>query len=128
MLPAVNKNELALLFQEADVGLQILRDIPAFYYGTSPNKFFDYLACGLPVLTNYPGWIAEIIEKARCGIAVQASDPQSFGEKLLTLQSDPNLLREMSKRASDTAIKQYSWETMSGQWLSFVADKAFVEQ
>ena len=42
---------------EADLGLMILKNIPAFYYGTSPNKFFDYISLGLPVLNNYPGWI-----------------------------------------------------------------------
>jgi hypothetical protein len=30
----------------ADVGMQILANVPAFYYGTSPNKFFDYISAG----------------------------------------------------------------------------------
>ena len=47
----------------ADIGLQILQDVPAFYNGTSPNKFFDYISAGLPVLNNYPGWIARLIQK-----------------------------------------------------------------
>ena len=51
-----------------DVGLMILDNIPAFYESTSPNKFFDYLASGLPVLNNYPGWIASIIERAEMGL------------------------------------------------------------
>ncbi|WP_447503053.1 glycosyltransferase, partial [Acinetobacter pittii] len=46
----VNKEKLAGLMASADIGLQILANVPAFYYGTSPNKFFDYISAGLPVL------------------------------------------------------------------------------
>ena len=58
------------LQKEANVGLMILDNIPAFYFGTSPNKFFDYIALGLPVINNYPGWLAEMITNNNCGIAV----------------------------------------------------------
>jgi len=40
----VPKTELASYFAGADIGLQMLANVPAFYYGTSPNKFFDYLS------------------------------------------------------------------------------------
>lgn len=50
--PPVPKARLAGLMAAADVGMQILANVPAFYYGTSPNKFFDYIASGLPVLTT----------------------------------------------------------------------------
>ena len=50
-----DKEKLSGLMKSADLGLQILANVPAFYYGTSPNKFFDYIAAGLPVLNNYPG-------------------------------------------------------------------------
>lgn len=43
----VNKTKLAGLMASADVGLQLLANYPAFYFGTSPNKFFDYIAAGL---------------------------------------------------------------------------------
>ena len=59
-----------LFKQNVDIGLMILENIPAFYYGTSPNKFFDYISLGLPVLNNYPGWLVEMISENNCGIAV----------------------------------------------------------
>ena len=39
------KHRLAELLQQADVGLQILANVPAFYYGTSPNKFLRLRCC-----------------------------------------------------------------------------------
>jgi len=60
------------------VGLQILDNVPAFYDGTSPNKCFDYLAAGLPMLINYPGWLADLVQECQCGYAVPPESPQAF--------------------------------------------------
>jgi glycosyltransferase involved in cell wall biosynthesis len=78
----VAKGELSRLMSSADLGLQILLDVPAFYYGTSPNKFFDYLSAGLPVLNNYPGWLADLITQERCGYAVPPRDASRFADAL----------------------------------------------
>lgn len=78
----VQKRRLACLQRGADAGLMILANVPAFYYGTSPNKFFDYIATGLPVLNNYPGWLADMIQEHQCGIAVPPADPVAFADAL----------------------------------------------
>jgi hypothetical protein len=53
----------------------ILADIPSIYCGTSPRKFFDYLVSGLQDITNYPGWLAELITQNNCGLALPRSRP-----------------------------------------------------
>ena len=58
------------LMASTDIGLQILANVPVFYYGTSLNKFFDYISAGLPVLNNYPGWLSELITENDCGFSV----------------------------------------------------------
>ena len=78
----VPKKELAAYMRGADIGLMILANVPAFYFGTSPNKFFDYLAIGLPVLNNYPGWLAEMIKKYKCGFTVEPDNPEDFADAL----------------------------------------------
>ena len=49
---SVPKTVLNKIVSSADIGLMVLKNVPAFYYGTSPNKFFDYIASGLPVVNN----------------------------------------------------------------------------
>ena len=82
-LDPVPKTELASYLKGADIGMQLLKNVPVFYYGTSPNKFFDYIATGLPVLNNYPGWLAEMVKGHECGFAVPPDDPQSFADALI---------------------------------------------
>jgi glycosyltransferase involved in cell wall biosynthesis len=85
----VPKTELVRYLAGADVGLMILANVPAFYYGTSPNKFFDYIAAGLPVLCNYPGWLAEMIREHNAGIAVPPDNAGAFADALEYLADHP---------------------------------------
>lgn len=103
----VGKKYLAGLLASADLGLQILANVPAFYYGTSPNKFFDYLAAGLPVLCNYPGWVADMIHEEYCGLVVEPEDPIAFADALEYAADNCDTLLIMGKHASMLAGKSF---------------------
>ena len=111
-LDPVPKTELAGLLAAADLGLQILANVPAFYYGTSPNKFFDFLAAGLPVLNNYPGWLADLIEENDCGFAVAPENPAAFADALERASGDWEGLREKGKRARALAEREFAREKL----------------
>lgn len=113
----VPKLELAQILPRMDVGMQILRNLPAFYYGTSPNKFFDYIAAGLPVLNNYPGWLAGLIEEHRCGVAVPPDDPAAFVDAVLALRDDPDRRAEMGRNARRLAEAQFGREALSARFV-----------
>lgn len=66
----VPKDRIGDLLGAADVGVHCLADADAFHWGVSPNKLFDYLACGLPVITNTPGEVAGLVAEAGAGEAV----------------------------------------------------------
>lgn len=72
------KLELVYVLQHATVGLMTLQNVEAFYYGTSPNKFSDYIASGLPVINNYPGWLADLIQEYGCGLVCTPNNVESF--------------------------------------------------
>lgn len=116
----VNKTRLAGLMAATDLGLQVLANVPAFYYGTSPNKFFDYIAAGLPVLNNYPGWLAEMIEQHQCGFAVPPEDPAAFAEALEKAASDRAALQAMGKNSRKLAQDQFSRKQLADKWVNWV--------
>lgn len=66
----IPKREIPEILSAADIGVHVLADVPLFRYGVSPNKVFDYMAAGLPVLTNTPGGVSDFVLGADAGIAV----------------------------------------------------------
>lgn len=118
---SVNKEKLAGLMASADIGLQILANVPAFYYGTSPNKFFDYIAAGLPVLNNYPGWLAELIAKEQCGFAVAPENSHAFADALEQATNNREQLAQMGKNAQKVATEQFNRSILSQKFSEWVA-------
>lgn len=116
----VNKAKLAGLMASADIGLQILANVPAFYYGTSPNKFFDYISAGLPVLNNYPGWLAELITKEQCGFAVPPENPQAFADALEQAANQREQLIEMGGNGQQVAREQFNRSILSQKFSDWV--------
>lgn len=116
----VCKIRLAGLMAEADIGLQILANVPAFYNGTSPNKFFDYIAAGVPVITNYPGWIADLITENNCGYEVPPDSPEAFADALEHLADDRSLCKLMGQHARKLAMSYFDRTTLADRWVDWV--------
>jgi len=117
--PPVGKGKLVGLMASTDLGLQILQNVPAFYFGTSPNKFFDYLAAARPVLTNYPGWVAELIDANRCGFSVPPDDPVAFADALESAAESDDLAG-MGERALALAHAEFSRDRLADRFIKWV--------
>lgn len=116
----VNKTRLAGLMSVTDVGLQILANVPAFYYGTSPNKFFDYIAAGVPVLNNYPGWLSEMISTYHCGFSVPPENPNAFADALVQAADHRAELKKMGKAARKLAEEKFDRAALSSQFVQWL--------
>jgi len=114
------KDQLSEVMAQTDVGLMILANIPAFYYGTSPNKFFDYIASGLPVLNNYPGWLADMINENQCGLAVPPEKADLFADALENLADNPADRAAMGKRSRALAEKDFNRENLATRFVDFL--------
>ena len=117
-LEKVSKKELFPILCTADIGLMILKNIPAFYYGTSPNKFFDYISCGLPILNNYPGWLATMIEEHKCGYIAEPDNPVNFANTLVKMASDKKRLTVMGENARRLAEMEFDINILAGNFVN----------
>jgi len=113
----VGKGRLAGMMAATDVGLQILANVPAFYFGTSPNKFFDYLAAGRPVLINYPGWLAELVAAQGCGFAVPPDDPKACAAALIRAADNRDELQQMGRRSRLLAQTQFDRRVLAERFV-----------
>ena len=116
------KIQLNKIIASADIGMMVLANIPAFYYGTSPNKFFDYISCGLPVLNNYPGWLADMIQKYQCGIVVEPENVEAFAQGLIYLADHPEQRMKYRNNARALAENKFSRQELAGRFVSFLEE------
>lgn len=118
--PPVPKATLAAIVGSSDVGMQILANATFFYYGTSPNKFFDFISAGLPVLNNYPGWIADMINENKCGVAIEPLKPELFAEGLIYLADHPEERKAMGRNARALAERDFNRINLANQFVDYL--------
>ena len=116
--PPVPKTELGAITASLDCGLMVLKDIPAFYRGTSPNKFFDYISAGIPVVNNYPGWLAGLITEYHCGIVVPPGNVAAFTDALQSLAADPAGRRAMGAAGRELAEKEFARPLLADRFIA----------
>lgn len=118
--PPLKKTDLAAISGQLDCGLMILANVPAFYYGTSPNKFFDYLAAGIPIVNNYPGWLADLIRENKCGVVTSSPAPEALASALIQLADDRAAAQAMGRRARALAERTFAREALAAEFVGFI--------
>lgn len=100
-----DKAEVARIVAGCDVCLTIYR--AAREQTWSPNKMFDSLAAGRPILINVGGWLGETIEGNECGLALDSQRPEALADALEQLESDRTLCRQMGQNARTLAEREF---------------------
>lgn len=95
-LPPIPKMEMPEALAAANACIAILKPIPL--YGTVyPNKVFDYMAAGRPVILAMQGVIRQVVEAAQAGIPVPPGDPRSLAEAITTIAKNPGSGADLGK-------------------------------
>lgn len=81
----VPKQLIPSILRRCTGGLMILKDVEVFRYGVSPNKLFDYLASGLPIITNVPGEVARTVQCGQAGIVVPPGDSVALADAMVSI-------------------------------------------
>jgi glycosyltransferase involved in cell wall biosynthesis len=111
------KLELARELASADIALLVLQPIPVFDT-VSPNKLFDGLAAGLPVVQTTQGWIRELLALEDCGLTVRGDDPAGLADAVARLAQDPDLRARMGANARRVARERFDRGLLAEQMLA----------
>jgi len=93
-LESIAKDEIAEVFAAVDVCVAILKPIDV-YKTTYPNKVFDAMAAGKPLLLAIDGVSRDVVENAQAGVFVEPGNAEMMAEKALYLYAHPELCKQM---------------------------------
>jgi glycosyltransferase involved in cell wall biosynthesis len=119
-LDPIPKRQLISLMKGSDIGLQVLKNVEAFYNGTSPNKFFDYLAAGIPILVNYPGWISDLVEDHACGCVVPPDNPEAFADALIQAAKNRVPSKAQGRNSKSLARQKFDRDALAEKFCTVI--------
>lgn len=101
--------------------LLVFRNTPTLAT-SSPNKLFDSLAAGVPVIQNTPGWIKDLLDREECGLSTPPGDAEAMARAILTLARDEDLWRRQSANASRVAREQFDRDLLARRMREVLLD------
>ncbi|MBP7167026.1 MAG: glycosyltransferase [Bacteroidia bacterium] len=104
-----NPNELVLYTHSADLGLSLDKDTNLNYRFSLPNKLFDYIQAGIPVLASDLPEIKRIVERYEIGRICPDHDPVSLA-KLMQEMLEDQQQREQWKHQLSIAAEELNWD------------------
>lgn len=114
ILPPIARAEVPELVAAADVTLTVFAANPALELN-SPNKFFDSLAAGKPVVVNVDGWLRRLVEENDAGVHVPGGDGESLAAALVGLAGDPERRLRMGANARALAEREFARDLLVGR-------------
>lgn len=109
LLGPVPSAEVIAYAASADIGVQATVPIGLNNRYSLPNKLFQYMAAGLPVVASDFPQIREIVAGARCGLTVDTTRPAAIAAALRQLLEDPDEARAMGERGRAAVRERYNW-------------------
>ena len=120
-LPKAPYRELTDICCQADIGVMpVLPDCLNSYY-CSPNKMFDYMMAGLPVLAADLPEMAALSQQCENAVLYDAYSPNDLAEKLVALSRSPRLA-EMALASRRWAESTYNWESESARLVDLLRE------
>lgn len=86
--PPVSKNQIPTVLTEADVLVHVCRSLGALRYGISPNKLYDYMASGKPIITAIDA-VNNPVKDANAGMVVEPENPKALAEAIVAILEMP---------------------------------------
>ncbi len=111
------------LLKESDVGLNVFTAKAA---QTFPNKVFDYMAAGLPMINSLKGELRELLSERKIGLQYEAEDERSLAEAIRHLNSNKEMCLRMGTRAREIVEQEFDRRKSYLKYIDFLENAASI--
>ncbi|MEJ2407234.1 MAG: glycosyltransferase family 4 protein [Candidatus Thiodiazotropha sp.] len=126
ILEPLTKYQVACLLEVAKVATSLFVNLPEMW-NNSANKFFDALAAGCPLMINYGGWQAALLEESGAGIVVSPNDAVSAAHKLSGFIADSDMRDRSASAARMLAETRFDRDALASELIEVLEQASGVE-
>lgn len=102
-------NQMMQYTLNADLGVTLDKDTNLNYRYSLPNKVFDYIKAGIPVLSSNLPELANVINTYKIGAIVPSHNPKDIAQSIEDIRNNPQLQNEWSENTT-FALAQMNWQ------------------
>ena len=107
-LGVLSRKDVAYTLEKVRAGLVLFHPAQN-HIKSQPNKLFEYLSAGIPIIaSDFPLW-RDFILGTGCGLTVNPLDPMEIAKAMLWIFSHPEEAEEMGKRGQDIVAQKLNW-------------------
>lgn len=123
----VDKKFIPFILSKANLNLIHVKQTDIMKYGCSPNKLFEYLASGKPILSNMVvGY--DLLERYNCGVTLKDISPAVICREILNIYNSPkDQLDKMSNSALEVA-KDYDFKKLTDKLICIIENRNISER
>lgn len=104
----ISRAQVAEIYAGSFAGIVNFLPVPNHVF-SQPNKLFEYMSAGVPVIcSHFPLW-RSVIEDEGCGIVVDPGQPKAIAAAVEALRSDPDRSAKMARRGVQLVHDKYNW-------------------
>lgn len=123
LIPPVKHEELFEWVRDAAIGLLPYEDeISSNVKYCSPQKMFDFLACGVPFIGSKRPLIEEIMEKSKAGVCLDMTNGAEMASMVTSMLDQPARLKEMSRNARKAYEEYYNYDNLIKSALDYMEE------
>lgn len=104
----VQFEELKFLTMQADLGLSAEEDSCLNYRYSLPNKLFDYIHAGIPVLVSAVQEMEKLVSERQIGQIITDRSPEKLAAQIREMLSDDEMVKQW-RANSAVAAKEFTW-------------------
>src|SRR5687768_11729801 len=109
VLPPVAPAQVVAYAASATLGVSPIVPSCLNYRYSLPNKLFQYMAAGIPVVASDFPQVRSIVEDAGCGELVDTTRPRAIADAIQGILADPGAAIAMGERGREAVEKKYNW-------------------
>lgn len=112
----VSRASLKEIFSRSKAGLVTFLPLPN-HLDAQPNKMFEYMSAGIPVIaSDFPLW-REVVDSNNCGICVNPESPAEIAAAIGFIISNPEKAEEFGMNGLKAVRNKYNWQVESDKLL-----------